>query len=166
MICNRRMPGRPRHCGSCPAARGRLVRSDAPDAVLGPPPGALVERVEGLVRAEILAASGETLGFRHDIIRQAVLDSVPAAARRALDRQAAGILLAAGAVPLEIATRLAASAGPGDQVAIATLHEAAPALAPTDPGMASEFTRKALTLAPDPHPHPAALVAETAVPLP
>jgi DNA-binding CsgD family transcriptional regulator len=72
-------------------------------------------------------------------------------------------LLAAGAVPLEIATRLAASAEPGDEVAIATLHEAARALAPTDPGMASEFAGKALALTADTDPHRAALVAETAV---
>src|SRR6266702_4053983 len=135
-----RVPAAARHAAVAASVLGRVFRFEDLATMLGTAPAALLEPVEELIRAEILADSGENLGFRHDIIRQAVLDSVPAAARRALDRQAAGILLAAGAVPLEIATRLAASAGPGDEVAIATLHEAAQAIAPGDPGMASEFT--------------------------
>src|SRR6266571_437829 len=158
-----RVPAAARHAAVAASVLGRVFRFEDLATMLGTAPAALLEPVEELIRAEILADSGENLGFRHDIIRQAVLDSVPAAARRALDRQAAGILLAAGAVPLEIATRLAASAGPGDEVAIATLHEAAQAIAPGDPGMASEFTTKALTLTADTDPHRAALVAETAV---
>jgi DNA-binding CsgD family transcriptional regulator len=158
-----RVPAAARRAAVAASALGRAFRFDDLATMLGSEPAALLEPVEELIRAEILAESGENLGFRHDIIRQAVLDSVPAAARRALDRQAAGVLLAAGAVPLEIATRLAASAEPGDEVAIATLHEAARALAPTDPGAASEFTRKALALTADTDPHRAALVAETAV---
>src|SRR5712691_4919503 len=158
-----RVPAAARRAAVAASVLGREFRFDDLATMLGTAPAALLQPVEELIRAEILADSGEHLGFRHDIIRQAVLDSVPTAARRALDRQAAGILLAAGAVPLEIATRLAASAGPGDEVAIATLHEAARALAPTDPGMASEFTTKALTLTADTDPHRAALVAETAV---
>jgi hypothetical protein len=158
-----RVPAPARRAAVAASVLGQEFRFDDLATMLGSEPAALLEPVEDLVRAEIVAESGEHLRFRHDIIRQAVLDSVPAAARRALDRQAAGILLAAGAVPLEIATRLAASAGPGDQVAIATLHEAARALAPTDPGMASEFTRKALTLTADTDPHRTVLVAETAV---
>src|SRR6266851_4762026 len=158
-----RVPVAARRAAVAASVLGRSFRFDDLAAMLDTAPVALLEPVEELIRAEILAGSGENFGFRHDIIRQAVLDSVPAAARRALDRQAAGILLAAGAVPLEIATRLAASAGPGDEVAIATLHEAARAIAPGDPGMAGEFTRKALALTADTDPHRAALVAETAV---
>src|SRR6267154_5319068 len=158
-----RVPAAARRAAVAASVLGRVFRFDDLAAMLGTAPAVLLEPVEELIRAEILADSGENLGFRHDIIRQAVLDSVPAAARRALDRQAAGILLAAGAVPLEIASRLAASAGPGDEVAIAMLHEAAQAIAPGDPGMASEFARKALALTADTDPRRAALAAETAV---
>jgi DNA-binding CsgD family transcriptional regulator len=80
-----------------------------------------------------------------------------------LDRQAAGILLAAGALPLEIATRLATSADPGDEVAIATLHQAARGIGATDPDTASVFARKALALTTPTDPRRAALVAETSV---
>jgi DNA-binding CsgD family transcriptional regulator len=158
-----RVPAAARRAAVAASVLGRSFRFDDLAAMLGTAPAALLEPVEELIRAEILADSGQDLSFRHDIIRQAVLDSVPAAARRALDRQAAGILLAAGAVPLEIASRLAASAEPGDEMAIATLHDAAHAIAPTDPGMASEFARKALALTAHPDPRRAALVAETAV---
>src|SRR2546429_197545 len=142
-----RVPAAARRAAVAASVLGRSFRFDDLAAMLGTAPAALLD----------------TPASRHDTLRQAVLDSVPAAARRALDRQAAGILLAAGAVPLEIATRLAASAGPGDEVAIATLHEAAQAIAPGDPGMASELARKALALTADADPRRAALAAETAV---
>jgi DNA-binding CsgD family transcriptional regulator len=142
---------------------GRTFRFDDLASMLAVPPGALLGPVEELTRAEILNDSEERLGFRHDIIRQAVLDSVPAAARRALDRQAADILLSAGALPLEIATRLAASAEPGDEVAVVALHEAARALGATDPATASEFASRALALTTITDPRRAPLVAEVAV---
>jgi DNA-binding CsgD family transcriptional regulator len=142
---------------------GRVFRFDDLAAMLGVAPAALLASIEELIRAEILLESDESLRFYHDIIRQAVLDCVPAAARKALDRQAVDILLAAGAVPVEIATRLAASAERGDEFATATLHGAARALGPTDPETASEFTRKALALSADTDPRRATLVAETAV---
>jgi len=71
------------------------------------------------------------------------------------------MLLAEHALPLEIAARLADSAAPGDQVAITTLHEAAKALATTDPATASELSRKAFALAPDGAGERVPLVKET-----
>ena len=73
----------------------------------------------------MLIESDERLAFGHDITRDAVRASLPVSARRALDRQAADVLLAAGATPVEVATQLAASAEPGDERAIATLFKAA-----------------------------------------
>jgi hypothetical protein len=75
-----------------------------------------------------------TLAFGHDLTLEAVRASVPLSVGRALDRQAAAVLLAGGALPVEVATQLAASAEPGDEVAITTLLEAAEALGATDPG--------------------------------
>ncbi len=158
-----RVSGQARQAAIAASVLGRSFRFDDLAAMLATTPGALLGPVEELTRAEILTDSEDLLGFRHDIIRQAVLDSVPAAARRALTRQAAGILLSAGALPLEIATRLAASAEPGDEAAIVTLQAAARALAATDPGTASAFSRKALALTTPADPRRAALVAETAV---
>jgi DNA-binding CsgD family transcriptional regulator len=152
-----------RQAATAGAVLGRSFRFEDLANMLATTPAALLGALEELTGAEILTDTGDRISFRHDIVRQAVLDSVPGAARRALDRQAAAILLAAGALPLEIATRLAATAEPGDAVAIATLHEAAQALAATDPGGASVFARKALALTTPTDPLRMSLVAESAV---
>jgi len=62
-----------------------------------------------------------------------------------------------------VATQLAASAEPGDEVAITTLLKAAEALGTTDPGAAADLSQRALQLAPRQHPLRGPLVAETAV---
>jgi DNA-binding CsgD family transcriptional regulator len=74
-------------------------------------------------------------------------------------------LLARGALPIEVALQLAASAAPGDEVAISTLYAAAEALATTDPGASADLSRRALELAPDRHPLRGPLVVQTAMSL-
>ena len=74
---------------------------------------------------ELLTEDEGRLTFRHDLIREAVRDTLPASARRALQRQAVDVLIGAGAPPVEVAVQLADSAEFGDQVAIRALHDAA-----------------------------------------
>lgn len=131
--------------------------------MLDQPPSALLSPVEELIRFGVVIERDEQLAFRHDIIRDAVRASLPVSARRALDRQAADVLLAAGATPVEVATQLAASAEPGDELAITTLLKAAEALAMSDPGAAADLSRRGLELAPRRHPLRGPLVAQTAV---
>ena len=64
------------------------------------------------------------------------------------------MLLEAGALPVEVAAQLAASAEPGDEMAIATLLDAAKALITTDPETAAQFGRRALEIAPVAPPAP------------
>src|SRR5205807_5245256 len=90
---------------------------------------------------------------------------VPAPARRAHDRQAAVALLEAGALPVEVAGQLAASADIGDEVAIATLLDAAKALVTTDSGTAAQFGQRALEIAPVHHPQRGQIVGTTAIAL-
>ena len=73
------------------------------------------------------------------------------------------MLLARGALPVEVATQLAESAQPGDEVAVTTLLKAAEALGATDPGAAADLSQRALELAPRRHPLRGPLVAQTAV---
>ena len=108
---------------------------------------------------------GDELGFQHDLIREAVRSACAPSARRALDRQAADVMLARGALPVEVAIQLAASAEPGDEVAIATLLAAAEALATTDPGASADLSRRALELAPERHPLRGPLVVQAAMSL-
>jgi hypothetical protein len=98
--------------------------------MLDQPPSALLAPVDELIDTGVLIESDERLAFRHDITRDAVRASLPMSARAALDRHAADVLLAAGATPVEVATQLAASAEPGDELAIATLLKAAEVTGP------------------------------------
>jgi DNA-binding CsgD family transcriptional regulator/tetratricopeptide (TPR) repeat protein len=126
-------------------------------------PGGLLVPVEELTRADILIETPAGLAFRHDITRQAVRDSLPASARRALERQAVAVLLSGGALPVEVAAQLAASVEPGDEAAADTLRQAAHGLASSDPGVAADLSQKALEVTPEDGSGRAALVAETAL---
>ena len=132
---------------------------------LGWQASSLLGPVDELLRANVLVESDEQLRFWHDITREAVRASVPGSARRALDRQAAEVLLEAGALPVEVAPQLAASAEPGDELAIATLLEAAQALLTSDPVTAAQFGRRALEIAPAQHPRRGEIVGNTAIAL-
>src|SRR5882724_5933872 len=145
------------------ASLGRTFTVRDLASMLGVPAAALLTPVEQLIEAGVFAERADRLGFRHDIIREAVRDSTTVSARRALDRQAVDVLLAAGAIPVEVAAQLATSAEPGDEVAIGLLKDAADALGPRDPAAAAELSCHALDLVPDGHPAIAPLVATTTV---
>ena len=126
-------------------------------------PATLLGPVEELIESGMLVESGDRLAFRHDVTREAVRESVPVSARRALDRQAADVLLGAGAAPVEVAAQIAASAEPGDEQAISILLRAGEALATTDPGVGADLSRRALELAPRDHKLRGPLLAQSAV---
>ncbi len=147
------------------ASLGRTFTFDELARTLGRPASDLLAPVGELLEANLLVERDENLAFWHDITREAVRASVPVTARRALDRQAAGVLLEAGALPVEVAVQLAASAEVGDEVAIGTLLEAAQALVTTDPGTAAQFGQRALEIAPAHHPQRGEIVGTTAIAL-
>ena len=126
-------------------------------------PATLLGPMEELIDSGMLVESGDRLAFRHDVTREAVRETVPVSARRALDRQAADVLLAAGAAPVEVAAQIAASAEPGDEQAISILLRAGEALATTDPGAGADLSRRALELAPRDHILRGPLLAQSAV---
>jgi DNA-binding CsgD family transcriptional regulator len=152
-----------RRAATVAASLGRRFSFTELAAMLDSPPWALLEPVQGLIDAGLLAQADDKLAFRHDLTRDAVRDSVPVSARRALDRQAADVLLAAGALPVEVAVQLAASAEPGDELAISTLLKAAEALSTSEPRAGAELARRALDLAPPKHPLRGPLVTQTAL---
>ena len=125
----------------------------------------LLEPIKDLVHAGIFTESGNRLAFAHDLIREAVRASSSTPVRRALDRQAADVLLAEGALPVEVAQQLAACAEPGDEAAIATMLEAARNLSSSDPATSAELAGRALELAPPRHTLRGPLVATRAVAL-
>lgn len=147
------------------ASLGRSFTFDELARTLGRSPSELLAPVGELLEASLLIERGEKLAFWHDLAREAVRASVPVTARRALDRQAAVVLLEAGALPVEVAAQLAASAELGDEVAIATLLDAAEALVATDPATAAQFGQRAIDIAPAHHPRRGEIVGTTAIAL-
>ena len=158
-----RMADSARQVAMVAAALGRRFSLDDVAAMLNRSPSELLTPVDELIHADVLAERDGRLMFGHDLTLEAVRASVPVSVRRSLDRQAASVLLAGGALPVEVATRLAESAEPGDEVAITTLFKAAETLEATDPGAAADLSQRALELAPRRHPLRGPLVARTAV---
>lgn len=158
-----RMSESARQVAAVATGLGRSFTFDDLAAMLDRPPSALLGAVDELLGAGLFLESNEKLTFRHDLILEAVRASLPLSVSRALDRQAATVLMARGALPLEVATRLAAGAAAGDDVAITTLSKAATALSATDPGAAADFSERALALASRDHPLRSSLVAQTAI---
>jgi len=132
---------------------------------LGWQPGALLAPVKELLETNFFVERGDGLGFWHDITRDAVRASVPASARRAIDRWAAGVLLQSGALPVEVALQLAASAEPGDKIAVSTLLDAARTLLTSDPATAAAFGRRALEISSSRDPRRGEIVSTTVIAL-
>ena len=160
-----RMADSARQVATVAGSLGRAFSVSDVATMLGLPPASVLTSVEELIQAGIVTERGDQLGFQHDLVREAVRQACPPSARRALDRQAADVMLARGALPVEVAIQLAASAEPGDEVAITTLLAAAETLATTDPGASADLSRRALEIAPERHPLRGSLVVRTAMSL-
>ncbi|OBH63615.1 LuxR family transcriptional regulator [Mycobacterium colombiense] len=132
-------------------------------AMLERRPAALISAVDEAVRADFLIEDGDQMRFRHDLLREATRQSLPQSLRRAMERQSATVMLDMGAAPEEVATQLARSAEVGDQAAIAALREAAQSVANSDPGAASDLSKRALELLSPQDPGRGPLVTETIV---
>jgi AAA ATPase domain len=158
-----RMSPGARNVAAVAASMGRRFTVAQLAAVLEVPASSLLDPVQELINSELLAEGREMLSFTHDLNREAVRASQPSSAVQALDRQVASALLAAGALPVEVATQLAASAAAGDEVAITTLMKASDALGGTDPGQAADLARRALDLTTEHHPLRGPLVSRAAI---
>jgi DNA-binding CsgD family transcriptional regulator len=129
------------------------------------PVAQLVDPVRDVIDAGIFVSEDGRLAFPHDLVREAVRGAVPDAVRRALDREAADVLLAGGALPVEVAAQLAASAEPGDVAAVRALADAAESLGTTDPSASADIASVALSLLPSRHTLRGPLVARRTVSL-
>jgi DNA-binding CsgD family transcriptional regulator len=113
--------------------------------------------------AGLIMEEGERLAFRHDLIREAVLETLSASSRRVLQRRAVDVFLAEGAPPAHIARQLADSADPGDHVAVSLLSRAAEALRRLDSAAAADLAVKALELAAPDDAMRGPLIAQAAI---
>ena len=120
----------------------------------------LVEELGEAFRAGLLADHRGVLVFRHQLVRDAVYEDIPEAARIALHREAAEALRSAGAPLAQIASHLVLGAVPPDLEAARSLRGAAREAAPRAPGVAVELLRRAQELLPAGHAETDATAAE------
>ncbi|MDT7683426.1 MAG: hypothetical protein QOG57_3736 [Pseudonocardiales bacterium] len=126
---------------------GRCFTADDAAALLdGSAERLVLPNLELLERAGVLDDDGQTLTFRHDLLRQAVYEDVPPTVRKAMHRAAARHLNRAGRTPIDAAAHLLLSAEPGDAEAVAVLRRAAAQVAAITPSMAVELIRAAFAL--------------------
>ena len=98
------------------------------------------------IQARVLQDDGTRLRFRHDLIRDAIYQDLPASVRGALHREAGQRLAAAGAPAAQVAEHLARGASRGDTEAIGWLARAARQAAVTSPGVAAGLFGRAVGL--------------------
>jgi DNA-binding CsgD family transcriptional regulator len=115
-------------------------------ALMGEPVGRLLGAIDEARAAEILVDAGDTLAFRHDLLRQAIYEQLPRSVRQALHRDAAAMLQARGASWALVAVHAAVSAAPGDKDAVEALERAAAELRAPNPGAAADLACRALDL--------------------
>src|SRR6185312_13415423 len=98
------------------------------------------------LRARVLEDDGTRLRFRHDLIRDAIYQDLPASVRGALHREAGQRLAAAGAPAAQVAEHLGREARRGDAEAIGWLTRAARQAAVTSPDVAADLFGRAIEL--------------------
>ena len=152
-----------RQAATVASVLGKAVSLDLVAAMLDVPPASLLGPIEELVRADVLVTTDRRIAFHNDLLRRSVIETAPQSVGQALDRQAIEVMVAAGALPIEPAMRLAATAEVGDHASISTLTTASRALASSDPEIAAELSRRALDLSPAGDPRRPTLVAEVAL---
>ena len=120
----------------------------------------LLEDLREAIDAGLVAESAGVFVFRHQLVRDAIYEDVPEAARVALHREAAAALEAAGAPLTQVASQLILGAVAGDVGAAASLRRAAGDAAPRSPVIAAELLRRAVSLLPDDDPERDAMQTE------
>ncbi|MFE9445148.1 AAA family ATPase [Streptomyces sp. NPDC006602] len=134
------------------AVLGRRFGFHDAAALCGQPSATLVDALDEVVRAGLLDDDGDQLVFRHDLLRQAVYVDIPRSARKALHREAASHLVAAGHQPIDAVSHILRGAVPGDEEAVSLLRRAADDVLPVTPGLAADLMTRALELVPATRP--------------
>jgi DNA-binding CsgD family transcriptional regulator len=111
----------------------------------------LVQAIDEACATGVLAESGNGLGFRHQLIREALYDEMPTPLRAAWHRDAGRALAAANAPPDRVARQLLRAADglgsisePMDDWMLSWLADAADALVGQAPGVAAELLTRAV----------------------
>jgi ATP/maltotriose-dependent transcriptional regulator MalT len=127
---------------------GRSFSLDELAGLLGRPPLDLRGEIREAIAAGLLTDDGNRLGFRHDLVREAVDASLPKAVRRSMRRTAVEVMLQHGASAADVAHLVMDVAEPGDVAAAGLLRRAAAQIGRMSPAVAVPLSRRALDLTP------------------
>ncbi|AWS45625.1 LuxR family transcriptional regulator [Streptosporangium sp. 'caverna'] len=114
--------------------------------IFGESTSGLLPMLEEAMTAGIIEPAGDELTFRHDLLWQAVIGTIPTPIRRALHHNAAEMLLKRGGSAVPAATHLIHSAGRGDTSALLGLDQAAREVLRSSPQTAADLALRALEL--------------------
>ena len=116
--------------------------------LLGRPPLDLRSEIREAIAAGLLTEEGDRLGFRHDLVREAVDASLPKAVRRSKRPTAVEVKLQHGASAADVACLVMDIAEPGDVASASLLRRAAAQIGQRSPAVAVPLSRRALDLMP------------------
>ena len=156
-----RLPSEARDALQMASVLGRRFSVEELAALVDRSPPSLLGALRAALDAGLIVEDGDLLGFRHDLVREAVDASLPKAIRRSLRRRAVDVMLAHGAPPSEVAELVMEVAQPGDQTGIGLLRQAAAEIGRVSPTVASVLSRRALDLMPLGDPARGALAVDT-----
>lgn len=127
---------------------GHSFSLDELAGLVGRPPLGLRSEIREATAAGLLADKGDRLGFRHDLVREAVDASLPKAVRRSMRRTAVEVMLQHGASAADVAQLVMDVAEPGDVASAGLLQRAAAQIGQVFPAVAAPLSCRALDLMP------------------
>ena len=125
---------------------GRRFSLDELAALMDRSPAALVGAVREALASGLIVESGDKLGFRHDLIREAIESGLPSPVKRSLQRRALDVMLDYGAVSSDVATLVMEVARPGDEQAIELLRRASAEIGRVAPAVAAPLSHRLVQL--------------------
>ncbi|WP_084369978.1 helix-turn-helix transcriptional regulator [Microbispora sp. ATCC PTA-5024] len=140
------LSARTRYLLQCAGILGRSFSVKDLAEMLGESTNGLLPMLEEAMSAGIIEPAGTELSFRHDLLWQAVIGTIPDSVRRALHHDAGKMLLKRGGSAVPAAAHLIHSAGRGDTSALLGLDRAAREVLRSSPQTAVDLALRALEL--------------------
>ncbi|MGV9878557.1 helix-turn-helix transcriptional regulator [Streptomyces sp. NPDC003006] len=132
---------------------GRTALPEDIAQMLGETTASMLPALREALETRIMVCEGDAVAFRHELVRQALLATLPGPLRGSLHRQAAEMVIGRDGGVLPAAAHLVHGARRGDTRAVTVLCSAATAVVSTDPRTAVELAQRALEITGPPH-HP------------
>jgi DNA-binding CsgD family transcriptional regulator len=129
------------------AVLGRPFAPEEATGLVGGHPASLVsDWIDQAISSGLLAATGHTLAFRHDLVRETIYADLTDTTRRMLHRRCAAYLLDAGHPALDVAPHAGAGATVGDEQTVSILRAAANEAVTAMPNTAADLILDAFRL--------------------